>query len=173
MIINLFLLLYEAIKQKVHRENVSMYTFIEKSQYGNWLHEEDLLLELKEQPSNSPKFSIDRPELVSPEEIGLMLAIAYEGLGKRELSINALIRAKARFDSRSDYHSLSSSVCLLLTKLLFRSNRKADAERVIVDFLGPLLVEDGISVSDDRTSFSSRFKKAPEDIADAFYILGD
>ena len=40
------------IKQKIHRENVSMYSYIEKSQYGNWLHEEDLLLELKEESNH-------------------------------------------------------------------------------------------------------------------------
>ena len=162
-----------AKQQKVHKEQVSLYSFIERKQYGNWLIEEERLRIREEEEEvmvDAEESEQDvEGEWVSPREIGLALGNALEALGRRELAIEALRRALRRCKH--------SALYLSLARLLFRDNQKDLAEKCILDFLGPLCMEHSSphhdhkhenGVKRDQVSLSVN----TGDIADAFYILG-
>lgn len=126
-------------KYKAHKETLSMYLFLEKSLFPSSIAD-DLL------KSGEIECESDNAMLV---EIGLNLALAYEGLGKRQLAIDALRRAMLRCP-------YSSPVILFLAKLLFRSNSKQEAGELLEAFLTRFIDQDQESCGQNLITIDGR-----------------
>jgi hypothetical protein len=120
-------------KQKIFREQASMYSFFESTQ----------------------------DPIVSAEEIGVNLAVAYDNLGKRHLAIQALLRARQRSTN-------NSILTLFLAKLYFRDNNKSEAERILMPFIEAYIKQ----VTNNKSEIENDTLIREEDAADAFYVLG-
>lgn len=100
--------------------------------------------------------SLHRDNSISnAKDVGIHLGTAYENLGKRTLAIDALHRANLRCPN-------DAVIILMLSRLLFRDNKKAEAASILLPFTETVkasLGAYGCSISADEA-------------ADAYYILG-
>ena len=140
-------------QQKVYREQVSLYRYLERSK-------------LLSQPPDDEASS----EYVTYEEIAVRLATAYESLGRRPLALAALERG---------LEALPGNIAIILTlaRLYFRDNQKESAEKLLVSLIDRFKAQETESKrsrkedENERNQGSSEFI-SQEDAADAYYILG-